>query len=452
MRHFSRLWVLPAMLCAPAFARSAPQAAPLVPRVVYTSYTLPNGLRVFFSRDTTAPVVSVNIVYNVGAFVEPPGRTGFAHLFEHMMFQGSKNVGKGEHTQLVIDNGGTMNGGTSFDFTTYYETVPANQLELALFLEADRLGTLDVSQANLDNQRGVVKEERRMRYDNQPYGTMGEKLQNAAFLKSPYKHTPIGSMDDLNKADLTYVRRFYHTFYAPNNAVLCVTGDFEPARAKALIAKYYGKFKRGPKPTLPSLIEPPQTAERRVVYADKLAPLPSYEAGYHIPSGNDKDAPALDMLSSILSGGKSSRLWQSLVEKQQVCTSASAGAGAGRGPDLFSFRMSFGPGQSVDKAEKALYAEIRRVQKGGVTAQEIQTARTQALQSAIESRRTSLGRAMAIAINAVVYGDPNRVNTDLSRFYSVTAADVKRVARKYLASTNRTVVIAQPGAGKENDQ
>lgn len=452
MRRFSRLWVLPALLIAPVSARSAPNAVPFVPRVVYTTYTLPNGLRVFFTRDTTAPVVSVNIVYNVGAFVEPPGRTGFAHLFEHMMFQGSKNVGKGEHTQLVVDNGGTMNGGTSFDFTTYFETLPANQLELGLFLEADRMATLDVSQVNLDNQRGVVKEERRMRYDNQPYGTQGERLQNAAFMKSPYKHTPIGSMDDLNKADLAYVRKFFRTFYAPNNAVLCVSGDFEPARARALIAKYYGKIKRGPKPVLPSMNEPPQTMERRVVYTDKLAPLPSYVAGYHIPSGNDKDSSALDVLASILSGGKSSRLWQSLVEKQQVCTSVRAGAGAGRGPDLFSFRMAFAPGQSVEKAEKALYAEIQRLQKTGVTAEEIQTARTQALQSSIEGRRTSLGRAQAIAISAVVYGDPNRINTELARSYAVTAADVKRVARKYLVSSNRTVVIAQPGAAKEDGQ
>ncbi|HEY3413582.1 MAG TPA: pitrilysin family protein [Armatimonadota bacterium] len=452
MRRFSQLWVLPVLILTPAFARSVPKPDPNVPKVAYTSYTLPNGLRVFFSRDTTAPVVSVNLVYNVGSFVEPPGRTGFAHLFEHMMFQGSKNVGKGEHTQLVIDNGGTMNGGTSFDFTVYYETVPANQLELALFLEADRMGTLDVSQVNLDNQRAVVKEERRMRYENQPYGTIGEHLQDLAYIKSPYKHVPIGSMDDLNRADLAYVRRFFHTFYAPNNAVLCVAGDFDPARAKALIAKYYGRIKRGPKPVLPSLSEPPQKAERRVAYKDKLAPLPTYVAGYHIPNGNDKDAPALDMLSSILSGGKSARLWQSLVEKQQVCTSVSSGANAGRGPDLFSFRMAFGPGQSVEKAEKALYAEIQKIQKDGVTHEEMQTARTQALQSSIEGRRTSLGRAMAIGISAVVYGDPNRVNTELSRFYAVTAADVKRVARKYLVSTNRSVVIAEAGAARGGAQ
>jgi zinc protease len=445
-----RSLILLPLLLAPALARPPAKAIPRVPRVVFTSYTLPNGLRVYLSRDTTAPVVSVEIIYNVGSFVEPRGRTGFAHLFEHMMFQGSKDVGKGEHTQLVVDNGGTMNGGTSSDYTVYYETVPANQLELALFLEADRMGTLDISQKNLDNQRQVVQEERRLNYLNRPYGTMRERLQDAAYMKSPYKHIPIGSLEDLNAADLAYVRRFFRTFYAPNNAVLCITGDFDPARAKTLVAKYYGKITRGPKPTLPSLYEPPQTAEHRVVYTDKLANLPAYVAGYHIPNGNSKDAMALNVLGDILSGGKSSRLWQSLVEKEQVCTSVSASAYAGRGPDLFGLHMSFGPGQSVEKAEAALYAEIAKVRKSGVTAQEMETARTQALRSAIASRRSSLAKAMEIGINAVAYNDPNRVNTDLARFYSVTAKDVLRVARKYLVSTNRTVVIAMPNTAQED--
>lgn len=449
MRRCSRFLLLPVLIVTPVLARPAPKAVPRVPKVVYASYTLSNGLRVFLLHDTSAPVVSVEIVYNVGAFVEPPGRTGFAHLFEHMMFQGSKNVGKGEHTQLVIDNGGTMNGGTSFDFTTYYETVPANQLELALFLEADRMGTLDISQQNLDNQRNVVQEERRMRYDNAPYGTMGERMQKAAFMKSPYQHTPIGSMADLNKADLAYVRRFFHTFYAPNNAALCVAGDFEPAKARALIARYYSKIARGPKPVFPSLAEPSQTSERRVVYTDKLAPLPMFEAGYHQPDGKSKDAAALDILSIILSDGRSSRLYQSLVEKKQVCTGVSANSGGGRGPDLFTFQMSFGPGQDIAKAEQALYAEIAKVQKNGVTPQEIATARTQSLRRTISERRSTLALAMSIAINSVVYNEPNRVNTDLARLDAVTAADVQRVARKYLVSTNRTVVIAQPGAAKE---
>jgi zinc protease len=242
------------------------------------------------------------------------------------------------------------------------------------------------------------------------------------------------------------VRRFFHTFYAPNNAVLCVSGDFSPAQVRSLVAKYFSKIPRGRKPTLPSLIEPLQKAERRVTYTDALAPLPAYLAGYHQPSGKDKDAPALDMLSYILSAGKSSRLYQSLVERQQVCTSVSAGSGGGRGPDLFTFRMSFGPGQSVQRAEAALYAEIVKLQKYGVTPAEMQVARTQALRSAIDNRADSLSRALGIGLNAVMYNDPNRINTDLARLDAVTAADVIRVARKYLISTNRTVVIALPGA------
>jgi len=309
----SLLVMLPLVVPAPpadaqqaAASQPAAQAAerlkglPAVPKIEFTEQTLPNGLRVFLSRDTSAPVVSVSLVYNVGAFVEPVGRTGFAHLFEHMMFQGSENVGKAEHTARIVEVGGSMNGGTAQDFTIYYETVPANQLELALFLEADRMRSLDVSQANLDNQREVVKEERRMRYENQPYGTIYERLLDLAYTTSPYKHPPIGSMADLDAADLDYVRNFFRTFYAPNNTVLAIVGDFEPGRAMELVRKHFGDIPRGPKPTLPSLEEPPQTKERRLTYTDQMARLPYYVGAYHIPDGNHPDAPALEVLAAIL--------------------------------------------------------------------------------------------------------------------------------------------------------
>ncbi|HEY3266085.1 MAG TPA: pitrilysin family protein [Armatimonadota bacterium] len=445
-RWFLALAMLAPLATAPAgAARPAPKAAlPRVPRVNFTDTRLKNGLRVLLARDASAPVISVAVVYNVGAFVEPVGHTGFAHLFEHLMFEGSANLAKGEHAKLLTDNGGTYNGGTSFDFTIYYETLPSNQLALGLFLEADRMGGLDVTQRNLDNQRAVVQEERRMRYDNVPYGTLSERLQDLAFTKSPYKHMPIGSMADLNAASLAYVRHFYRTFYAPDNAVLVVSGDFDPARAAALVSKYFARIPRGPKPTFPSLYEPPQTKERRLAYTDPLASLPAYISGYHIPNGNHPDAPALEMLGSVLTGGKSARVWKSLVEVKQVCTSVSAGGGAGRGPDLFTFRMTFAPGQKVETAEAALDAEIARVRQSGVTADEMRTARVQALLGAVQSRRDSMMRAEEIGIDAVVYGDPNRANTHLAKLNAVTAADVRRVARKYLVRSNRSVVIALP--------
>jgi predicted Zn-dependent peptidase len=425
---------------------SSSASLPKVPPVVFTQYTLPNGLKVILSRDTSAPVVSVAICYNVGSFVERPGHTGFAHLFEHMMFQGSANVGKGEQSALVSNNGGVMNGGTSQDYTLYYESLPDNQLPLALFLEADRMGTLDISQANLDNQRNVVQEERRMRYDNQPYGTLSEKLQDLAYTQSPYKHTTIGSMDDLNAASLDEVRQFFKTYYAPNNAVLAIVGNFDPDAARALVKKDFGGIASGPKPDFPSLFEPEQTAERRLVYTDALARLPLYVSAYHIPDGNDPDAPALQVLATILAGGKSSSLWQSLVEKQQVAVSVSANGSAGRGPDLFTFQMALGPGQEVAPAETALDAEIAKVQKDGVTADELNTARRQFLTNAVDARTTSLAIAQNLAGDAVIYGDPDRMNEELSRLNAVTAADVKRVAMKYLKPTNRSVVIAMPPA------
>lgn len=421
-------------------------ALPTVPTVKFTEYTLPNGLKVILSRDTSAPVVSVAIAYNVGSFVERPGRTGFAHLFEHMMFQGSANVGKGEQSALISSNGGVMNGGTSQDDTVYYEELPANQLPLALFLEGDRMASLDISQANLDNQRNVVQEERRMRYDNQPYGTLYEKLQALAFTQSPYKHTPIGSMEDLNAASLSDVRDFFKTYYAPNNAVIAIVGDFKDKDARSLVTKYFGDIPSGPKPDFPSLYEPPQEAERRLVYTDDLARLPLYVSAYHIPDGNDPDAPALRMLATILAGGKSSVLWQSLVEKQQVAVSVFANGDAGRGPDLFTFQMALGPGQEVAPAETALDAQIAAIRKDGVTAGQIETARRQFLTNAIDARTTTLNVAQHLAGDAVVYGDANRMNEEMGRLRAVTAADVQRVAAKYLLPTNRTVVIAMPPA------
>jgi predicted Zn-dependent peptidase len=430
----------------PAPRASATATLPKVPPVAFTEYKLPNGLKVILSRDTSAPVVSVAICYNVGSFVERPGCTGFAHLFEHMMFQGSENVGKGEHSALVSNNGGIMNGGTSQDYTIYFEQLPANQLPLALFLESDRMGSLDISQANLDNQRNVVQEERRLNYDNRPYGTLSEKLQALAFTQSPYKHLPIGSMEDLNAADLADVRSFFKTWYAPNNAVLAIVGDFDVENARTLVTKYFGDIPGGPKPDYPSLDEPPQETEHRLVYVDDLARLPLYVAAYHIPNGNDPDGPALRMLATILAGGKSSILWQSLVERQQVAVSVGANGDAGRGPDLFSFQMALGPGQEVSPAEAALEAEIARVRKDGVTAEEMETARRQFLTGAIYDRTSTLGIAQNLARDSVVYGNANRMNEDMERIRAVTAADVKRVATTYLNPTNRTVVIAMPPA------
>src|SRR6478672_9220146 len=275
------------------------------PVIKFSDVTVKNGLRVIVSEDHTAPTVSVAVNYNVGAAGEIPGRTGFAHLFEHMMFKGSENVGPGEHPALIFSNGGTMNGTTNQDRTLYFETLPANQLELALFLEADRMRSLDINKANLDNQRNAVQEERRLRVDNQPYGQTFEKTGQQAYDNPAYKHSVIGSMEDLSAASVDDVATFFKTYYAPNNAVLSIVGDVDTRKTMALIEKYFGTIARQPDPKRPDLTEPPHTAERRSVIEDSLARLPRVDVVWVVPPAGSSDSPALDVLSDVLSSGRS---------------------------------------------------------------------------------------------------------------------------------------------------
>jgi len=329
-------------------AAPAAGAGAFVPAVPFTDYRLANGLRVILSRDPSVSVVAVCLTYNVGSFVEPEGRTGFAHLFEHLMFQGSENLPKGAFDAVVINAGGDNNGETWPDRTTFYMVMPANRLEAALYVHADTMARLNVDQENLDNQRTVVQEERRRNVDNQPYGGMEEALLRNAYTGFPYSHSVIGSMADLDAATLEEVRWFYRTFYVPNNAVLSIVGDFDEREARAWVAQYFGPVPAGPDPRFPSLDEMPGVEERRVTLTDPLAPLPAWTAGYLIPEGGHPDIPALDMLSVILTGGKSARLWREMVEKRQLATSVEAEAERRRGPGLFTLTMRFGPDQSVD--------------------------------------------------------------------------------------------------------
>jgi predicted Zn-dependent peptidase len=428
-----------------------------VPQIKFTDYHLSNGLRVLLSVDHNAPVVAVSVTYDVGSRNEHPGRTGFAHLFEHMMFQGSQNVGKGEHMLLIQDNGGSMNGTTNQDRTNYFETVPANQLDLALFLEADRMRSLDISQTNLDNQRAVVQEEKRQSYDNQPYGGMSETIDQMAFSSFAYSHSTIGSMDDLNAATLDDVKAFFKMYYAPNNAAIAVVGDFNEAEAKRKIEKYFGDIPRQAAPPPVDTAETPLAGEKRKVMTDKLARLTRYEAAYKTVPGNHPDSYALTILASILSGGRTSRLYMDIVNKR-LALNASAGGGFGRGPALFSFSATIPPGGNVDDVEKAFDAEIVRIQTDGVTDAEIQKARTQARARTIiggfggrgggggGGLQTALGRANSLTQNAIFFNDPGRINTLLSRLEAVTADDVKRVANQYLTKQNRVVVIDGPEA------
>src|SRR6478752_3165153 len=269
--------------------------------IKFSDVKLKNGLRVIVSEDHTAPTVSVAVTYNVGSADEKARRTGFAHLFEHMMFKGSENVGPGEHFTLVFNNGGNMNGTTNQDRTLYFETLPANQLEMALFLEADRMKSLDITKANLDNQRNAVQEERRLGLDNQPYGKTYEQVGEQAYDKPAYKHSVIGSMEDLNAASVDDVATFFKTYYAPNNAVLSIVGDVDTTKTLALIEKYFGTIARQPDPKRPDLTEKPHTAERRSTIEDGMARLPRIDIAWIAPPAQSADSAALDVLSDVLS-------------------------------------------------------------------------------------------------------------------------------------------------------
>jgi predicted Zn-dependent peptidase len=407
---------------------------------------LPNGLRVITVEDHNAPVIAVNITYNVGSRNERQGRTGFAHLFEHMMFQGSENVGKSEHFMLVYNNGGTMNGTTNEDRTNYFEALPANQIELAVYLEADRMRSLAVTQENLDNQRNAVQEERRIGLDNAAYGKSGEIQQELMYDNFAYKHSTIGSMADLNAASVADVQAFFKTYYAPNNAVLTLVGDFKTADALAIVKKYFGNIPRQADPPAVDMTEPEQKAERRTSVDDVLARLPRISIAYKTVPGNTADFFALQVLANILGSGGSSRFNQKLVREKEIVTSANSFAQETRGVGGFYVTANPRPGVKNADVEAAVYAEIERLQKEPIADWELQKAKTGARRNFINGLQSSLARANTIGLYAVYYGDPNVINTRIDKVNAVTKEDVQRVANKYLVQTNRTVVITVPKA------
>jgi zinc protease len=405
---------------------------------------LANGLRVITVEDHSAPVIAIDITYNVGSRDERPGRTGFAHLFEHMMFKGSENVGTGEHFYLVFNNGGTMNGTTNEDRTTYFEALPSNQLDLALYLEADRMRSLVINKANLDNQRNAVQEERRLGVDNQPYGQSGEILQGLIYDNFAYKHTVIGSMDDLNAATVEDVAAFFKTYYAPNNAVLTLVGDFKTADALKKIKSNFGSIPRQTDPPPVDMTEPEQKAERRAAVDDALARLQQIDIAYKAVPGNTADFYALQVLSAALQSGQSSRLYQTLVKDKQLVTNVLGFIDEKRGTGALYTSATVRQGSNPAEVEAAIYAEIERIKKDGVADWEIQKAKNTTRRNFINSMQSSLSRAINLSVWTVYYNDPNLINTRLDKVALVTKEDVQRVANKYLTPANRTVVITTP--------
>jgi len=431
-------------LAACALAVSAD--AVTVPKVAFTDTRLKNGLRVIMSEDHAAPVVSLSIVYDVGSRNERKGRTGFAHLFEHMMFKGSENVGDGELASLIENYGGDHNGSTDKEHTIYFERVPSNQLDMILFLEADRMRSLDktITKEKLDNQRAAVQEERRFRMDNQPYGKVGEVFDELAFENFAYEHSVIGSMDDLSAATVEDVAAFFRTYYAPNNAVLALVGDFDAKVALEKVRKYFESVPPGPVPPAVDATEPPQKEERRRTIEDPLARLSLIVAGYHTPAGLTPDVDALTALGSILGSGRSGRLYESLVRQQQIAVQVYAIGLASRGPGMFELQAVVAPGQPVDKVAAAMYAEVEKIKTGKIEEWEMEKARNGALRRLVDSLRSSLQRTQLLSRYAVFYNDPGLINTRYERIAAVRAEDVQRVARQYLTPTNRTVLTTLP--------
>ena len=427
-------------------AAGAPLAAVTPPTVEFTDTRLDNGLRVVISEDHSAPVFAIAVSYNVGSRDERPGRTGFAHLFEHMMFKGSENVGSGEHFVLIFNNGGDMNGTTSQDRTVYYERLPSNQLDLVLFLEADRMRTLAVTGENLDNQRQAVKEERRLRVDNQPYGPTYEKILDLAYENFAYEHSTIGSMADLDAARLEDVTAFFKTYYAPNNAVLAIVGDLDTQETLARVRKHFGAIRSQPAPPAVDMTEPPQTAEKRATIEDRLARLTTVDIVYHQPPALTPDSDALSVLASVLSSGRSSRLYRSLVRELQVAVDVGAAGDNMRGPGLFSVSATVAPGRTTEEVEGALYQEIERIKADPVADWEIEKARNGAKRGVVGVLTSTLRRALMLSEYALFHDDPGLINSSYARVEAVTAADLQRVARQYLTVPNRTVVITRPAS------
>ncbi len=422
--------------------------------VPYELHTLDNGLRVVLSEDHSVPVVAVVVLYDVGARNEPPGRTGFAHLFEHMMFQGSAHVKKGEFYTYVEDNGGVLNGMTSSDFTIYFEVMPSNQLELALWLEADRMRSLQVNQENLDNQREVVKEEKRLRVDNQPFAyARGILLYELAYDNFANAHSVIGSMEDLDAATLEDVQRFFRTYYAPNNAVVAIAGDLDSAQALEWVRKHFGDIPPQEPPPPVDVSEPEQQQEKRATYTDRLANLPAVAMAWKVPPRHSPERYALALLDRILFGGESARLHQRLVKREKSALGVSGGLEDRRGPGLFTTFVVFKPERRFEQIERSLDAEVRSVQERGVSERELQRAKNQlraerfrGVWGGLYGLQTPLGRAIELAYHTLFDGDPALVNTELQRYLDVTADQIQQVAQRFLIPTNRTVLHILPGA------
>ncbi|MGB7202652.1 MAG: pitrilysin family protein [Pyrinomonadaceae bacterium] len=415
-----------------------------LPPLEIEEYTLSNGLRVVLNPDSAVPVVSIAVYYDVGSRNERDGRTGFAHLFEHMMFQGSENVAKAGHFQHIMKAGGTMNGTTSSERTNYYETLPANQLPLGLWLESDRMRSLAVTQENLDNQREAVKEEKRLRYDNQPYGQIFDLINEMIYKNFANSHSTIGSMEHLDDATVDDVQEFFRIYYAPNNAVLVLSGAFEVPDAKSYVETYFGDIPSQALPPAIDVTEPKEVAATYREWEDKLAPFPAFLIGWKIPPRRTSDFYALYLAGKILYDGDSSRLYQKLVKGEESVIQLFGFTDERRGPSSIFVGAIPKPEKDLSKIRETINGEIHDLAAHGPTSEEMEKIENQLVNDSVRMRQSSMSRAQGIAEFALYDGDPTLINRELDDLLAITAEEIRHAVGVYLNTDNRALLDVMP--------
>lgn len=424
-----------------------------VPPIPFTEFKLKNGMRVILSEDHTLPVVTESMLFAVGGRNEHPGQSGFAHLFEHLMFEGSAHAPKGVFDHLVEGYGGTDNASTHEDYTFYFESVPSNVLETVMWLDADRLSALDVTQEAMQNQIKVVEEEKRLRVNNSPYGPlMYVDLQQQAFANWQNAHPVIGSFKDLNAATLAEVRQFFDDYYAPRNCILTIVGDFDSAQVRPMVEKYFGWIPNRGKPAPVNTKEPQQSQPRRETIHDPLAKLPALTMSWHGPERGTRDFYALTMLGQLLFSGQGSRLYQSLVKDHKVALQVDGGLGFPMGsyrdylaPGLFSGLVVYKPNANAQEVEGLVMQQIHQIEATGVSTETLHRLQTKFASDWIRVQQTTLGRNQLLALAALFDGRPGDANTELARFMDVNSNDLERVAQTYLTSARLNLVVDLPG-------
>ncbi|MBK6266816.1 insulinase family protein [Marivirga sp. S37H4] len=419
-------------------------------QIEFKEFDLDNGIHVILHQDNTTPIVVVSVMYHVGSKNENPERTGFAHFFEHLLFEGSENIKRGEFDKYITNAGGVNNANTSNDRTYYYEVLPSNQLKLGLWLESERLLHANIDQVGVETQREVVKEEKRQRVDNQPYGSILSEIAKRAYTVHPYRWTTIGSLDHLNAASLDEFMDFYETFYVPENATVSIAGDINMDEARELVEQYFGDIPKGKNEIpRPDIVEPEQKEEVRDTIYDNIQ-LPAVIQAYHMPEQGSEDSYALEMLSTVLSGGQSARMYKSLVDEQQKALQVVAIPFSSEDPGLY---LLFGLptiGGNLKDLEESMDAEVNKLKDELITETEFQKVRNQVENDFISGNSTMTGIAESLANYHVYFGDANLINNEIDRYMAVTREDIQRVAKKYLTKDNRVVLYYLPKSQQNN--